>query len=99
MISLIVVALVGIGFTRLTMLALELRDNFDEQYGGEQEVNESSRGFFSSIALSASSRPPRARALRRRAVDGAAGARSKSTLGDDASTRMIGCGGSRSRCV
>ena len=54
MISLIVVALVGIGFTRLTMLALELRDNFDEQYGGEQEVNESSRGFFSSIALSAS---------------------------------------------
>ena len=30
MISLIVVALVGIGFTRLTMLALELRDNFDE---------------------------------------------------------------------
>ncbi|KAJ8608511.1 hypothetical protein CTAYLR_005720 [Chrysophaeum taylorii] len=30
MISLIVVALVGIGFTRLTMLALELRDNYDD---------------------------------------------------------------------
>lgn len=35
MISLIVVALVGIGFTRLTMLALELRDNFDEMNGEE----------------------------------------------------------------
>ena len=35
MISLIVVALVGIGFTRLTMLALELRDNFDEISGEE----------------------------------------------------------------
>ena len=43
MISLIVVALVGIGFTRLTMLALELRDNFDEQYGGEQEVRARAR--------------------------------------------------------
>lgn len=30
MISLIVVALVGIGFTRLTMLALELRDNYED---------------------------------------------------------------------
>ena len=29
-VSLVVVVLVGIGFTRLTMLALELRDNFDE---------------------------------------------------------------------
>lgn len=29
MISLIVVALVGVGFTRLTMLALELRDNYE----------------------------------------------------------------------
>ena len=35
MISLIVVALVGIGFTRLTMLALELRDNFDDVAGDE----------------------------------------------------------------
>ena len=35
MISLIVVALVGIGFTRLTMLALELRDNYDEAAGEE----------------------------------------------------------------
>jgi len=35
MISLVVVALVGIGFTRLTMLALELRDNFDDADGDE----------------------------------------------------------------
>ena len=37
MISLIVVALVGIGFTRLTMLALELRDNYDD--AGEEPVD------------------------------------------------------------
>jgi len=35
MISLIVVALVGIGFTRLTMLALELRDNYEDNPSDE----------------------------------------------------------------
>lgn len=37
MISLIVVALVGIGFTRLTMLALELRDNYED--GADEPVD------------------------------------------------------------
>ena len=34
MLSLIVVILVGICFTRLTMMALEMRDDEEAQYGG-----------------------------------------------------------------
>ena len=62
MISLIVVALVGIGFTRLTMLALELRDNFDEQYGGEQEVTRARAAFSFHRSLRVLASASRARA-------------------------------------
>ena len=73
MISLIVVALVGIGFTRLTMLALELRDNFDEQYGGEQEVRARARARRGSPLSFLSS--SRARAAAASDVDGRFGNR------------------------
>ena len=85
MISLIVVALVGIGFTRLTMLALELRDNFDEQYGSEQEVR--------------SPHTPRARIRAQRTlscVPTRPRDRSKSTSDGDESTRTSECDGSQS---